>query len=275
MDLSHLSISEVKLAVERVRGRELKIMLEALAGDRRAGARRLAKSVKARLSRERTESARLNRLVKYELDLADRGYGLVAGVDEVGRGALAGPLVAAAVILKSDSRIVGINDSKKLTASRREQLVDEIKAVAVAWSVAEVSWEEIDRLGLQPANMAALGRAVEALETAPDFILCDGFKLKCGTIPSMALIKGDSLSQSVAAASILAKVYRDKLMSAHHDMHPAYGFNVNKGYGTVEHFEAIKKTGPCALHRRSFYPVSEIYKNQLTFDELETERPIV
>ena len=267
MDPAQLSIAEIKQLLESTPHGKLKPMLAALAGDERAGVARLVKSVEYRLDWERREAARLRRLMKYESDLAERGFNLIAGADEVGRGALAGPLVAAAVILRSDARIIGINDSKKLTPAQREGLVDEIKAAAVAWAVRETSQEEIDTLGLQPANMAALARAVGGLEPGPDFIICDGFKLKCGSLPSMALIKGDSLSQTVAAASILAKVYRDNLMRGHHDAHPAYGFNINKGYATAGHIEAIKKTGPCVLHRRSFYPVSEIYKDQLTFDE--------
>ncbi|MDP1807989.1 MAG: ribonuclease HII [Actinomycetota bacterium] len=267
MELDKKSVAEIRAILRATKGRELKVLAQALINDRRVGARRLAESAQTRLDWGRREDGRLRRLMKYESDLARQGYSLIAGADEVGRGALAGPLVAAAVILRSDAHIIGINDSKKLTASQREQLVDEIKAVAVAWTIAETSQEEIDSLGLQSANMTALSRAVESLDPAPDFIICDGFKLKCEILPSMALIKGDSLSQTVAAASILAKVYRDNLMRAHHDVHPDYGFNDNKGYATASHIEAIKKTGPCALHRRSFYPVSEIYKDQLTFDD--------
>lgn len=268
MDISQLSISEIKQALENVRGRELKTILADLAADPRAGARRLAKSIENRIAWERREKARLRRLMKYESDLARRGYKLVAGVDEVGRGALAGPLVAAAVILRPDARIAGINDSKKLSSSERERLSEAIKEVAVAWAVARVTQAEIDEAGLQLSNIAALRRAVERLEPLPDYVICDGFKVECGNIPGIALIKGDSISQTVAAASILAKVFRDRLMLDYHAEHPDYGFNVNKGYGTSEHIEAIKKTGPCALHRRSFYPISELYKSQLTFESV-------
>lgn len=267
MDVSRLSIAEIKQLLQSAPPGKVKPILAALAGDERAGVAGLIKSFQYRRDWERRERARLRRLMKYESDLTERGFNLVAGADEVGRGALAGPLVAAAVILRSDARITGINDSKKLNPAQRERLVDEIKAVAVAWAIGETSHEEIDTLGLQPANMAALARAVGGLEPEPDFIICDGFKLKYGRVPSMALIKGDSLSQTVAAASILAKVYRDNLMRDHHAVHPDYGFNINKGYATAGHIEAIKKTGPCVLHRRSFYPVSEIYKDQLTFDD--------
>jgi ribonuclease HII len=269
MDLSLFSISEIKQHLEAAQKDELEAILIALAVDPRAGARRLAISTENRLAREARESARLNNMMKYEADLAERGYSFIAGADEVGRGALAGPLVAAAVILRPGARIVGINDSKKLSSGERERLAGVIQETALAWAVAEVSQTEIDDLGLQAANVSALFGAVERLDPAPDYAIFDGFKVDCGAIPSVALIKGDSLSQTVAAASVLAKVYRDRIMLEHHARYPDYGFDVNKGYGTGDHIAAIKKTGPCTLHRRSFYPLSELYSNQLTLNGSE------
>lgn len=266
MDVAHLSIAELRAKLQEADDRDLKAMVESLSRDPRAGARQLAFTWRNRHESKLRETARLERLMKYELELAAAGYESIAGVDEVGRGALAGPLVAAAVILTSRTRIPGINDSKKLTVSRRETLAEVIKEQAIAWSVAEVSYSRIDQIGLQAANITALNEAVDGLTPPPDFVICDGFKLGHSRIKSMALIKGDSLSQTVAAASILAKVYRDDLMVSYHERFPAYGFEVNKGYATAEHMEAIERTGPCDVHRRSFRPVSGYGSAQLTLD---------
>ncbi len=263
MDFHEKSIAELKTLLAEAGKSQLKTLADTLIDDGRAGARALAASAQARLKKIRREEARLRRLIRYEEDLFKKGYRLIAGTDEVGRGALAGPLVAAAVILPFRARISGIDDSKKLAPWQREELAAEVKTTAVSWAVAEVSQEEIDDIGLQAANLAVLGRAVAALSTEPDFIICDGFKINCSGIPSMALVKGDSLSQTVAAASILAKVHRDALMVEWHRAHPAYGFDINKGYGTADHISAIKKTGPCPVHRRSFFPISDLGLDQL------------
>ncbi len=183
------------------------------------------------------------------------GFGLVGGADEVGRGALAGPLVAAAVILPEDAHIDGLRDSKMCTATQRTELAREIKAKAVAYSIVRVRPERIDRHGLQPANRAALRRALRNLEPHPEYVLIDAFELRRLPFPHLAVKKGDVVSRNVAAASIVAKVYRDAMMRRYHRRHPEYGFATNVGYGTHEHWEALKRHGPSPIHRRSFYGV--------------------
>jgi ribonuclease HII len=192
-----------------------------------------------------------------ERRLAEAGFATVAGVDEVGRGALAGPLVAAAVVLPADAEIEGLKDSKLCTRRQRERLAAAIEEVALAVSVVRVRPERIDRLGLQRCNLDALRRALRGLQVEPDYVLVDGFRLRRLAWPSLAVKKGDAVSKAVSAASVVAKVYRDALMRRYHRRHPAYGFATNVGYGTAEHWEALRTHGPCPLHRRSFYGVAD------------------
>jgi ribonuclease HII len=190
-----------------------------------------------------------------EARLSDAGFERVAGVDEVGRGALAGPLVAAAVILPPGAEIEGLRDSKLCTRLQRERLSARIKEVALAVSVVRVQHDRIDRRGLQRCNLDALRRALRGLELAPDFVLVDAFRLKRMRVPSLGVKKADAVSRSVAAASIVAKVHRDAAMRRYHRKFPQYGFSHNVGYGTSEHWAALKQYGPCRIHRRSFYGV--------------------
>lgn len=191
-----------------------------------------------------------------EARLSDRGFTRVAGTDEVGRGALAGPLVAAAVVLPSDAVIEGLRDSKLCTRAQRERLAGAIKDVALAVSIVRVQPWRIDRAGLQKCNLQALRRALNGLEIAPDYALVDCFKLRRLAYPSLAVKKGDLVSRAVAAASIVAKVHRDAAMRRYHRKHPNYGFATNVGYGTREHWDALRRWGPCDIHRRSFYGVT-------------------
>ena len=170
--------------------------------------------------------------------------GLVAGVDEAGRGPLAGPVVAAAVILDERQPIAGLADSKKLTALRRERLFDEIRAKALCCSVAEASVEEIDRLNILQATLLAMRRAVQGLRLKPGLVLVDGNRLPVLDIPAEAIVKGDALVPAISAASILAKVHRDRWCAEVHAQYPQYGFDVHKGYCTAAHIEAVKKYGP-------------------------------
>ncbi len=190
-----------------------------------------------------------------ESRLLQAGFTRVAGADEVGRGALAGPLVAAAVILPAGIEIPGLRDSKMCTALQRERLAGTIREVAVAYSVVRVRHDRIDRDGLQRCNLQALRRAVKALDVEPDYVLLDGFRLKRMGWPGLAVKKGDAVSRTVAAASILAKVTRDRSMRRYSRRFPAYGFATNVGYGTREHWDALKANGPCEIHRRSFFGV--------------------
>jgi len=184
----------------------------------------------------------------------------VAGADEAGRGPLAGPVVAAAVILDDLNPIVGLADSKKLSPARRERLFDEIRAKALCCSVAEASVEEIDRLNILQATMLAMRRAVEGLRLAPAKVLVDGNRLPPLPMLAEAIVKGDSKVAAISAASILAKVTRDRWCDRYHTEFPAYGFDGHKGYGTAEHLAALRQHGPCPQHRRSFAPVAQSFK---------------
>jgi len=181
--------------------------------------------------------------------------GLVAGVDEAGRGPLAGPVVAAAVILDDLQPISGLADSKVLTALKRERLFDEIRAKALCCHIASASVEEIDRLNILQATMLAMRRAVEGLRLTPARVLIDGNRIPVMPIPATAIVKGDALVQSISAASILAKVHRDRLCLELDAQHPDYGFATHKGYPTAEHLAALRRHGACPAHRRSFGPV--------------------
>jgi ribonuclease HII len=186
--------------------------------------------------------------------------GLVAGVDEAGRGPLAGPVVAAAVILDDLHPIAGLADSKKLSPAKRERLYDEIRAKALCCSVAEASVEEIDRLNILQATMLAMRRAVEGLRLKPTKVLVDGNRLPPLPMLAEAIVKGDSKVAAISAASILAKVTRDRWCAQYHVEFPAYGFDGHKGYGTAEHLAALRLHGPCPQHRKSFAPVAESLK---------------
>ncbi len=181
--------------------------------------------------------------------------GLVAGVDEAGRGPLAGPVVAAAVILDDLHPIRGLADSKVLTAARREKLFDEIRAKALCCAIASASVEEIDRLNILHATMLAMQRAVEALRLPPHRVVVDGNRVPRLKVPVAAVVKGDTKVAAISAASILAKVQRDRLCQELHERHPGYGFAGHKGYPTAEHLEALQRLGPCPEHRRSYAPV--------------------
>jgi len=183
--------------------------------------------------------------------------GLVAGVDEAGRGPLAGPVVAAAVILDDLNPIQGLADSKKLTAPRRERLYDEIRAKALCCSIAEASVEEIDRLNILQATLLAMRRAVEGLRLKPAKALVDGNRLPTLDVLAEAIVRGDALVPAISAASILAKVHRDRLCAELHQQFPHYGFAQHKGYGTAVHLAALQAHGACVHHRRSFAPVAQ------------------
>lgn len=181
--------------------------------------------------------------------------GLVAGVDEAGRGPLAGPVVAAAVILDDLHPIEGLRDSKQLTPRRRDRLYDEIRAKALCCCIAEASVEEIDRLNILQATMLAMRRAVEGLRLPPAKVLVDGNRLPVLKVPGEAIVKGDAKVPAISAASILAKVHRDRLCETMHAQWPAYGFATHKGYPTPEHLAALRDLGAAPVHRRSFGPV--------------------
>ena len=186
--------------------------------------------------------------------------GLVAGVDEAGRGPLAGPVVAAAVILDDLNPIQGLADSKILTALRREQLFHEIRAKALCCSIAEASVEEIEQLNILQATLLAMRRAVEGLRLKPQMVLVDGNRLPVLDIRAEAIVKGDATVPSISAASILAKVHRDRWCTEYDQQFPQYGFAKHKGYGTAEHLAALKAHGACPQHRKTFRPVTEVLR---------------
>ncbi len=189
----------------------------------------------------------------FEQQAYDAGYRFVAGVDEVGRGCLAGPVVAAACVLDPGKPLPeGIDDSKKLTAEKREEITAELKANCIAYATGQIEADEIDRINILEATKKAMLLAIAALSPAADFLLIDALELRQSPLPRKAIIKGDSISASIAAASILAKTYRDDLMRKYDEEFPQYGFAGHKGYGAVTHFEAIRKYGVCPLHRKSF-----------------------
>ena len=192
--------------------------------------------------------------LQYERALLAKGLQYIAGVDEVGRGPLAGPVVCAAVIMPLDdaSIIVGVDDSKKLSAKKRETLAEEIKKRALAYTIVEVSEKEIDEINILEATKLGMKKALETLSITPQTVLTDGNMTLDITLPQRSVIGGDALSYSIGAASIIAKVYRDKMMDDYAKEYPQYAFDSNKGYGTAAHIQAIKEYGLCPIHRRTF-----------------------
>ena len=253
--VTHTSLADIKRRYV-LEGRPLGAALEAaLRADSRAGARAVLQAVERRRFENRAEGQRLRRLLRYECNLWDKGVLQVAGVDEAGMSPLAGPVSAAAVIFLPGSRIAGVDDSKKLTAAERERLAAEIKRTAVAWSVGFAEVPEIDTINIYWAGQLAMKRAVAGLSVTPVHVLIDGRRIKDLAIAQQGIIKGDTKSLSIAAASILAKTARDALMHKLDARHPGYGFAKHKGYPVPEHLAALKKLGACPLHRTSFGPV--------------------
>lgn len=197
-----------------------------------------------------TETERIFEMKQFDLDRKTEGF--LAGVDEAGRGPLAGPVVAAAVILPNDVIIDGINDSKKLSEKKREMLYDEICQKAVAYSIASVDEKEIDKINILQATFKAMRECVAGLLVIPSYVLVDGNKSPQLDIDHETVVKGDAKSMSVAAASILAKVTRDRYMTEMSEKYPGYGFHKHKGYGTKAHYEAISELGICPIHRKTF-----------------------
>lgn len=211
------------------------------------------------------EQKRLYALTRFEKEARCKGYQAIVGIDEAGRGPLAGPVVAAACLIPQRIYFRGINDSKQLSSQQREDLFLEITShKRIVYGFGIISHLEIDRFNIYQATILAMLQAVAALSIIPDFMLVDGMKLPHPTIPCQKIIQGDGKSQSIAAASILAKVTRDRLMREYDEQWPQYGFKQHKGYGTEQHLKALKEYGPCPIHRRSFAPVRE-EQEQLQF----------
>jgi ribonuclease HII len=202
------------------------------------------------------EQKRLHRLTKFEREARSQGFSLIAGIDEAGRGPLAGPVVAAACIIPKRIFFKGINDSKLLSPVQRRRIYEALTThPKVVWAVGSSSVEEIDRINIYQATIVAMQRALDALSVVPDYLLVDGMKLPYRDIPCQKINQGDSLSQSIAGAGIIAKETRDKMMVEMHKQWSGYGFDEHKGYGTPKHLDALQRLGPCPEHRRSFEPV--------------------
>jgi ribonuclease HII len=229
----------------------------ALRADGRPTAQQLLAAIDRRRAANRAEGQRLRRMLRYERDLWSKGVVHVAGVDEAGMSPLAGPVAAAAVIFAPETKIAGVDDSKKLNAETRDRLADEIKMHAVAWSIGFADVAEIDTINIYWAGLLAMRRAVEGLACTPCHVLIDARRIRDLPLPQQPIVKGDSKSLSIAAASILAKTSRDAVMRDLDRQHPDYGFAQHKGYPVRAHVEALRAHGACAAHRRSFAPVRE------------------
>jgi len=233
-------------------------LVEALEADSRQGAHQLAKLIRERWRKNRAEGQRLHNLLKFEIDLWEQGFNLVAGVDEAGMAPLAGPVVAGAVILPKNYKLKKLNDSKQiLDCEVRDELAQQIKADALVWSVGIAEVEEIDTINIYHAGLLAMRRAVEGLMQQPDFILVDARRIPHCSTPQRGIIKGDTLSASIAAASIIAKTTRDAIMTEMDSVLPGYNFATHKGYPTPEHCRCLKELGATPIHRRSFARVRE------------------
>lgn len=251
------------------RGRPVpKGLLEALETDARHGARQLAKRIRGRWRDNRSEGQRLHVLLRFEIELWAQGFNLVAGVDEAGMAPLAGPVVAGAVILPQNYKLRGLNDSKKiLDEARRNELAAQIKHDALCWATGFTKVEEIDRLNIYYAGLLAMQRALQGLASVPDFVLVDARRIPNCPAPQRGIIRGDSLSASIAAASIIAKTTRDAHMVALDQEYSGYGLSSHKGYPTPEHCRVLKERGALPIHRRSFARVREV----LGLDPVQTE----
>ena len=243
-------------------------LLEALETDSRQGAQQLAKRIRGRYRSNRSEGQRLHNLLRFEIELWADGFGFVAGVDEAGMAPLAGPVVAGAVVLPQNYKLRGLNDSKKiLDSEKRDELAAQIKQDAICWAVGIAEVEEIDKINIYHAGLLAMQRAVQGLGTQPNFILVDARKIPNCTIPQRGIIRGDALSASIAAASIIAKTTRDAHMLELDGIYTGYGLASHKGYPTPEHCRALKMLGALPIHRRSFARVREA----LGLDPIQTE----
>jgi ribonuclease HII len=254
-----------QLSVDEIRGQLLDgskpitaHFLKTLGRDPRLGVRKIYELAKKRYEKERAERLRLDSMLNFERLLWKSGVKSIAGVDEVGVGPLAGPVVAAAVVFPPGTELAGIDDSKRLDPEQRAQMETAIRGTAVAIGIGMGDVEEIDRLNIYHAALLAMRRAVEALPSMPEHILVDARTIPGVAAPQNSFFKGDGINFSIAAASIIAKTHRDRLMEGLENQYPGYGFAQHKGYGTPEHQSAIRELGPCPIHRRSFHFIREL-----------------
>lgn len=244
------SISEIGTIFKQADMKMLPAFIDEYDSDERNGVKKLVERARKQIADFEREKQRMYEMFSYERKYDKYEY--ICGVDEVGCGPLAGPVVAAAVILPKNCDILYLNDSKKLTENKREELFDEIMKKALCVGIGFASPERIDEINIRMADFEAMRMAISKLSIAPEFILVDGYKIGGTDIEQEAIVKGDSKSASIAAASIVAKVTRDRLMKQYDEVFPGYQFSSNKGYGSSEHIQAIKKLGPTPIHRKTF-----------------------
>lgn len=243
-------ISEIKALFQTEDENSVLALIERYRMDERAGVAAIIEKARRKLELLQKERERIERLKAYEKKYQEYQY--ICGIDEVGRGPLAGPVVAGAVILPKDCDILYINDSKQLTEKKREELYDRIMEKAIAAAVGYASVERIDEINILQATYEAMRDAISKLQVTPDILLNDAVTIPKVSIKQVPIIKGDAKSISIGAASIIAKVTRDRLMVQYHEVFPEYDFASNKGYGSAKHIDAIRKYGPCPIHRRTF-----------------------
>ncbi len=245
-------IQELFRQIDRTDEEALLAFIREYEQDERAGVRKLADTASRAVGKLHQERERLEQMRSFERDCEQKGYTYICGIDEAGRGPLAGPVVAGAVILPKDCEILGLNDSKKLSEKHREALYDEITQKALAWGVGMVGAKRIDEINILQADYEAMCEAIGKLSVMPQVLLNDAVIIPQVKIPQKSIVHGDARSVSIAAASILAKVSRDRIMLEYDSLFPEYGFAAHKGYGTEAHYAALKKYGPCTIHRMAF-----------------------
>ena len=246
------SVREIKEIIETLEVEKYMEYIELLRVDERKSVQGLAIKLAKKLDNIRKEEERLETINIFENEGYDKGYLYIGGIDEAGRGPLAGPVVASVVVFKKDTKIEGVSDSKKLSEAKRDELFEVIKEEALDYGIGIVNNEEIDEFNILNATYMAMKKAINCLKKAPDYLLVDAATIPGIDISQNPIVKGDSKSISIAAASILAKVTRDSIMYQYDRVYPEYGFKSHKGYGTKEHYEAIEKYGITPIHRKSF-----------------------
>ena len=247
-----VQIQEIYRKTDKTDEAALRSFIREYGDDPRAGIQKLAQGAGKALERIGQERERLEQMRSYERDCIQKGYTYICGIDEAGRGPLAGPVVAGAVILPQDCEIFGLNDSKKLSEKRREELYEEITEKALAWGAGVIGPARIDEINILQADYEAMCEAIGQLKVMPQILLNDAVTIPQVRIPQISIIHGDARSVSIAAASIIAKVTRDRMMVEYDSLFPEYGFAEHKGYGTAAHYTALKKYGPCMIHRKTF-----------------------
>ncbi len=257
--LKTAQIQQLYKETDRSDAKALEAFIARFESDERAGVRALTSSAHRALEKLLLEKERLEQMRVYERDCEERGFTCICGIDEAGRGPLAGPVVAGAVILPKDCEILGLNDSKKLSPQRREELYDEITHKALAWGAGVVGPARIDEINILQADYEAMCEAIGSLRIMPQILLNDAVTIPQVRIEQIPIIHGDAKSVSIAAASIIAKVTRDRMMDEYDILFPEYGFSKHKGYGTQAHYEAIKKYGPCMIHRKTFLKTLDMH----------------